>query len=85
MTETSAEPTVATRAPVPAPVVGTSSRRRRSHDRRWLAVRVVVAVLVCAVMVFPLYWMVVVAFSSRAELLGGDLRLWPRSFTIVNV
>lgn len=85
MTETSAEPTDATRAPVPAPVVGTSSRRRRSHDRRWLAVRVVVAVLVCAVMVFPLHWMVVVAFSSRAELLGGDLRLWPRSFTIVNV
>lgn len=25
------------------------------------------------------------AFSSRAELLGGDLRLWPRSFTTENV
>jgi multiple sugar transport system permease protein len=47
-------------------------------------VRVIMAVIVCAVMIFPLYWMVVVAFSSRAELLGGDLRLWPRSLTLDN-
>lgn len=63
-------------------VTGSQSR---SRDRRRLVVRVFVAVLVCAVMMFPLYWMVVVAFSSRAELLGGDLRLWPRSLTIENV
>ncbi len=40
-------------------------------------VRLGLAVLVSLVVVAPLYWMVVVAFSSRADLLGGDLRLWP--------
>ncbi|MEP6649497.1 MAG: hypothetical protein ABJA74_06225 [Lapillicoccus sp.] len=35
-------------------------------------------------MLFPLDWMVVIAFSSRAELLGGSLRLWPRAFTSEN-
>jgi multiple sugar transport system permease protein len=48
------------------------------------AVRLVAAVVVSAVILFPLYWMVVVALSSRAELLGGDLRLWPRALTLDN-
>ena len=37
------------------------------------------------VVLAPLYWMVVVAFSPRAELLSPDLRLWPRTFTLDNV
>lgn len=57
---------------------------RSRRDRSLRACRVLIAVAVCAVMVSPLYWMVVVAFSSRAELLGGALRLWPRSFTMAN-
>ncbi len=84
MSRTLAEPVHDTSSPLPAPVARISSRRRRSLDRRWLLLRTIVAVVVCAVMVFPLYWMVVVAFSSRAELLGGDLRLWPRGFTMEN-
>jgi multiple sugar transport system permease protein/alpha-1,4-digalacturonate transport system permease protein len=40
---------------------------------------------VSAVLVFPLYWMVVVAFSTRAELLGGSLHLWPQEITLDNV
>ena len=40
--------------------------------------------LLAAVMLFPLYWMVVVALSSRAELLGGELRLWPETITLEN-
>jgi len=84
MSETLTEPTRSTAPQVPVSARRTSSQRRTSHDRRWLAVRTCVAVLVCAVMVFPLYWMVVVALSSRAELLGGDLRLWPRTFTLEN-
>jgi multiple sugar transport system permease protein len=84
MSETLTEPVLRAPTPASASTARTSSRRRRSHDRRWLAVRACVAVLVGAVMVFPLYWMVVVALSSRAELLGGDLRLWPRSFTLEN-
>jgi len=36
------------------------------------------------ILLFPLYWMVVVALSTRAELLGGQLRLWPRELTLSN-
>lgn len=57
--------------------------RRRRRDP-WLPARFVGAVLVATVMLFPLYWMVVVALSSRAELLGGELRLWPETVTLEN-
>ena len=53
-------------------------------QRSGLALRVAAAILVSAVLVFPLYWMVVVALSPRAELVSGDLRLWPQSLTLDN-
>jgi multiple sugar transport system permease protein len=49
-----------------------------------LALRMGAAIIASAVILFPLYWMLVVALSSRAELLGGDLRLWPRALTLDN-
>jgi multiple sugar transport system permease protein/alpha-1,4-digalacturonate transport system permease protein len=49
-----------------------------------MAVRITLAVAVSVLLLLPLYWMVVVALSSRAELLGGELRLWPRRFTLEN-
>ncbi len=52
--------------------------------RRLYALRVTLALIVSVVLLFPLYWMVVVAFSTRADLLGGALRLWPRSLTMQN-
>lgn len=52
--------------------------------RRHRALRVIVAVVSCAILLFPLYWMVVVAFSPRTELLTRDLRLWPQEFTMGN-
>lgn len=58
--------------------------RVRNRSRRGMALRVALAVIVSAVLVFPLYWMVVVALSTRAELLGGALRLWPRELTLAN-
>ena len=48
------------------------------------ALRILAASAMCGIILFPLYWMVVVALSSRTELLGGGLRLWPRSFTLEN-
>jgi multiple sugar transport system permease protein len=55
------------------------------RERRGLyGVRLVAAVLVSLVIVFPLYWMVVVALSSRSDLLGSALRLWPRRLTLEN-
>ncbi|MEJ5913946.1 carbohydrate ABC transporter permease [Pseudokineococcus sp. 1T1Z-3] len=72
-------PTPATSPRTPAPGL---ARRRR--ERRLLVARTAGAVLVALVVLAPLYWMVVVALSTRAELLGGQLRLVPRSLTLEN-
>ena len=73
---------VANPAPTrPAPVAGNVRRRR---DRSAYAARLIGAIVVALIILFPLYWMVVVAFSTRAELLGGDVRLFPRELTLSN-
>jgi multiple sugar transport system permease protein len=46
--------------------------------------RTIVALLVTAVLVFPLYWMLVVAFSPRGEVFEPGLHLWPSTFTLEN-
>ncbi|WP_083283153.1 carbohydrate ABC transporter permease [Humibacillus sp. DSM 29435] len=61
---------------------GPRSTRRRG--RAGYLARLALAIVIAAVIIFPLYWMVVVALSSRADLLSGDLRLWPRAFTTEN-
>ena len=68
------------------PTAHRTARRRRTsrRQRAGFAARLVLALAISAVVLFPLYWMVVVALSTRAELLGGNLRLWPRSFTLAN-
>lgn len=48
-------------------------------------VRIAVAAVAALVLLFPLYWMLVVAFSPRQELLSPALRLWPRQVTLDNV
>jgi multiple sugar transport system permease protein len=57
---------------------------RRTRERRLLALRLVAAVIASLIVLFPLYWMLVVAFSTRADLLGGALRFWPSTFTTSN-
>jgi multiple sugar transport system permease protein len=57
---------------------------RRRPGRRLLIVRLLIAIVISIIVLFPLYWMVVVAFSTRADLLGGALRLWPSTFTLDN-
>ena len=56
----------------------------RSRLDRRRPVRIAAAVVVALVLLFPLYWMLVVAFSPRQELLSPGLRLWPRQFTLDN-
>jgi len=85
-----------TGAPVlPAPPTASGPRSERSAAERRRAerrrteegapvVRIVVAVVVALVMLFPLYWMVVVSLTSRAELLSGELRFWPSELTLAN-
>ncbi len=62
------------------PRAGGRGRRRGP----WFTVRVVVAVLVTLVMAFPLYWMVVTAFSTRADVYAPGLQLWPQRPTLDN-
>ena len=57
---------------------------RRRPERRSLTIRLLLAIAISIIVIFPLYWMVVVAFSTRADLLGGALRLWPTTFTLDN-
>ena len=54
------------------------------RQRAATAGRTLLAVLVAAVVLLPLAWMVLVAFSPRAEVLAGDLRLWPADPTLDN-
>lgn len=62
-----------------------SSVSRIRAGRRWgLGLRLVLAIAMSAVIIFPLYWMIVVAFSARADLLGPELRFWPETFTLEN-
>ena len=49
---------------------------------RWT--RFAVIAVVCAVMLFPLYCMAVVAFTPRAVLFDEGARLWPQGFTTDN-
>ena len=60
------------------------ARRRRDESRRGIVWRTIVAVVVTIIVVFPLYWMLVVAFSPRGEVFEPGLRLWPSSLTLEN-
>ena len=55
-----------------------------SRRGSWYKTRVTIAVASCAVMLFPLYWMVAVSFTSSREVRSGSLRLWPSDPTLDN-
>ncbi|GLI26484.1 sugar ABC transporter permease [Agromyces rhizosphaerae] len=62
-------------------------RRRRalaSADRKGIVARTIIAVIVCIIVMFPLYWMLVVAFSPRGEVFEPGVTLWPSTFTLEN-
>ncbi|GAB3678218.1 carbohydrate ABC transporter permease [Angustibacter aerolatus] len=60
----------------------TPRARRRGRGQR--VARLVAAIAVTLVMFFPLYWMVVTAFSTRQSLYAPGLHLWPSQFTFDN-
>lgn len=67
------------------PVLADTPRRRPPARRgRGFPLRLTAALLCALVLIFPLYWMVVVAFSPREELLTTQVRLWPQHFTLEN-
>ena len=61
-------------------------RRRRDvgGERRGIVARTVIAIVVAVIVMFPLYWMLVVAFSPRGEVFDPGLRLWPSALTLEN-
>lgn len=70
-------------APAARPAAARPSRTRRPRGRAlWL--RLVVVLVVTVVMAFPLYWMILTAFSSRADLYAPGLHLWPQHPTLEN-
>jgi multiple sugar transport system permease protein len=56
-------------------------RRRRG---RWFGLRVVAAVIVSAIMLFPVYYMIITSVSQQSDLNGPGLHLWPEHFTWSN-
>lgn len=67
--------------PYARPIRGPRARRRRLLG---VVLRTLAAIAIAIVVIFPLYWMLVVALSTRADLLGGTLRLIPSSLTTEN-
>jgi len=59
-------------------------RRRGQADRKGIVARTIIAVVVCAIVIFPLYWMLVMAFSPRGEVFSEELRFWPSEITFDN-
>lgn len=61
-------------------------RRRRNSlgDRKGIVLRTIIAVIVCGIVIFPLYWMLVMAFSPRGEVFSSELRFWPSEITFDN-
>ena len=76
--------TASTTLSAAAPAERRRPRRPREGTRAELVLRIVVAVVASLVLLFPLYWMVVIAFSPRTELFTSELKLWPEQFTLAN-
>jgi len=67
--------------PLTEPVQRT--RRRSSKTRVGLIVRILLAVVVGLVMIFPLWIMVITAFSGQS-VFSQELELWPKRVTMAN-
>ncbi|WP_136588152.1 MULTISPECIES: carbohydrate ABC transporter permease [Actinomycetes] len=75
-------------APVAEPPHVNGPRRRRGGrdgSAFGLVVRIVLAVVASALVFFPLYWMLVIAFSPSGEVFRpGGVQLWPSEFSTEN-
>ncbi|RIX28751.1 carbohydrate ABC transporter permease [Amnibacterium setariae] len=80
--------TAGTRTRTPSAGVATTRsghlRSRRRRNRVTTIVRFVIALVVCVVMAFPFYWMVVVSLSPKDDLFSTVFKLWPSRLTFDN-
>lgn len=77
-----------TMAPGAAPTLESSPQsrtyaRRRQRGRFYVA-RLILAVVITLIMFFPLYWMLLTAFSTRRDLYAPGLHWFPQHFTLEN-
>ncbi len=56
----------------------------RKQPQVWRIGRHVVAIAICIVMAFPVYWMLVTALTPNANLVSGVATLWPQHFYLQN-
>jgi len=75
----------------PTPAVSSRSgaavpRRRRGNSRKRIIqiVLSVVALVVFACSVFPVYWMMQTSFQPTSEIIGSEVNFWPAEFTLRN-
>ncbi|MFC3298491.1 carbohydrate ABC transporter permease [Arthrobacter agilis] len=66
--------------PAFVPRVKKVSRAQRASS----IARLVTAIAVGLVMMFPLYWMITIAFSPSSDVVNRDLNIWPSTWTLEN-
>ena len=69
------------------PVVSEADRQRayrRARRGRLFGLRLTAAIVITLIMFFPIYWMLVTAFSPREDLYAPGLHLWPAHPTLEN-
>ena len=67
--------------------IDAESRRKaikRNRRGRFFALRLVLAIVITLIMFFPIYWMLITAFSTREDLYLPGVHLWPVHFTLDN-
>ncbi len=75
--------TIATDRPLIKPIESTTPRRGRRGSRAGLIVRIVLAAVIFVVMAFPLWIMVVTAFSGQ-KVFDRSFDLWPKRISFAN-
>ncbi len=64
----------------PTPTRSKKAPSRQRDQRRSGAWRLTLGIVIAAVLIFPLYWMLVTALSTPAQIYASDAALYPQAF-----
>ena len=78
-----------TPAAVPATATGGGRAQHKAYSfrrgpRAWRVGRHIIAIAICAIMAFPIYWMIVTALTPNSDLVAGVAGYWPHHFDVAN-
>lgn len=76
------EPRTARPSAPAGPPPARQDRRGRLADPLFNVVAIGTLVLAIAAIIYPLYFIVIASFSEPAEILNGNVWLWPQGFTV---